>query len=594
MRSRQPFCRGRSAFVAGIVLVGLNNAAQATIGSIDSELANSFTLPLAEFPPATETEGPPSPPIVLAQAAAPAAGKAAPAAAANPGNAGNAQGAGGNNNTTPPLGSVLDTPLGQTPSVPGGGVDNGMPAWEIDGRANLTEIVTDNVGLGRNRREADLISEFSAGVTVTTDTPRLLGVMSYTGTYRQALSTSGQNRFMQYGILNEHATLIPDYFTIDFLGNANEVDRLGLGVANNSLRSNAGTTQIFSLGASPDLRSQVGRLGFVDLNYFYDQLWTDRNTGPIVSPLGSVGALTGSKRQLARASFQMPGTLDARLQTTVSVDGSEMTTGGGLGTFRRASAQLSNEYQLVRSFSLIGQGGWETLSDSQIAKLNGKGVIWNFGGHWQPNVDSSIYLLYGRHEFNNDISAQWQWQITPVTDFTGTYTDNVTNPLGSLTGGLGGGFITNPIVSTPGGGTFTLPGTFFIPGLQSQQNNIFRQKLLNADLGTTLDGHDLHLAVFHSDRHSFTNIGPKDDSNTGIYLYSTEPIAQDAFVTTRLGYVLSSVSNAVTYNVGVTASYRLTPTLDGSLGYDFVHRDISVRGFAFTTNSITLRLRKAI
>lgn len=595
LRSRRPFCRGRAAFVAGIVLVGLNNAAQATIGSIGSELATSFTLPLAEFPPDSETQGAPSRPVVLAQAA-PAAGKTTPpAAAANPGGMGNAaQGQAGNPNALPPLGSALDTPYGQTPNVPGGGLDTGAPAWEIDGRANLTEIGTDNVGLGVSSHQADLISEFSAGVTVTTDTPRLLGVFSYTGTYRQALSSKGQNRFMQYGILNEHATLVPDYFTIDFLGNASEVDRLGLGVVNNSLRPNAGATQIYSLGVSPDLKAQTGRLGFVDLNYYYDQLWTDRNTGPIVSPLGSVGALTGAKRQLARASFQMPGTLDARLQTTVSVDGSEMTTGSGLGTFRRASAQLGNEYQLVRSFSLIAQGGYETLSDSQIAKLNGHGVIWAFGGHWQPNIDSSIFLTYGRHEFNNDIAAQWQWAVTPITEFTGTYSDNVTNPLASLAGGgFGGGYITNPIVSTPGG-PITLPGTFYIPGIQSQQNNIFRQKLLNADLDTTLDGHDFRLSVFHTDRHSFTNIGPRDDSNTGIYLYETEPAGQDIFVTTRLGYVRSSTGHANTYNVGLTASYRLTPTLDGSLGYDFIRRDIAVRGSAFTSNSITLRLRKAI
>src|SRR5258708_40136041 len=82
MRSRQPFCRGRSAFVAGLALVGLNNAAQATSGS---DYATSVTLPLAEFPPDSEADASPSAPIVLAQAApagggAPAAGGAAPAA----------------------------------------------------------------------------------------------------------------------------------------------------------------------------------------------------------------------------------------------------------------------------------------------------------------------------------------------------------------------------------------------------------------------------------------------------------------------------------------------------------------------------------
>src|SRR6266700_1697511 len=139
LRSRQPFCRGRSAFVAGFALVGLNNAAQATIGTDD---ATSVTLPLAQFPIDNDTDTAPAPPVVLAQAApaagggaggaAPAAGGAAPAAGANPGGAGNAApGPGGNpGSNQPPLGSYLDNPYGVYsigPAMPGAA----GPAWVI-------------------------------------------------------------------------------------------------------------------------------------------------------------------------------------------------------------------------------------------------------------------------------------------------------------------------------------------------------------------------------------------------------------------------------------------------------------------------------
>jgi hypothetical protein len=139
----------------------LNNAAQATI---DSELATGVTLPLAEFPPDSETEGSPSPPIVLAQAA-PAAGRAAGNAPQGQGQGGNNQGQGGNNNGLPPLGSALDYPYSLVPSVPGGGPING-PAWEIDGRLNLTETGTDNVGLSHGSRGADLISELARALAL--------------------------------------------------------------------------------------------------------------------------------------------------------------------------------------------------------------------------------------------------------------------------------------------------------------------------------------------------------------------------------------------------------------------------------------------
>ena len=607
MRSRQPFCRGRSAFVAGLALVGLNNAAQATIGS---EYATSITLPLAQFPIDNEADASSSSlPIVLAQAGpaagggAPAAGGgAAPAGGANPGGAGAAPGAGGNANTLAPLGSYQDNPYGvSTSGLPTGTAVAGQPAWEIVGRVGDDEIVSDNVTHTHSNQKSDLISQFSAGVTVTADTPRLEGTLGYNALYRYALSVKNQNRFSQFGAMRAHTTLVPDYFTVDLFGNVSELERLGLGLTNSALLTNSETTQTYTLGISPDVRSQVGRLGFVDLNYYYSQLWTDRNTGPIVTPFGTIGALTGSKRQQARAMFQMPGTLDARLQTTVSVDGSEMTTGGGFSTFRRASAMLGNEFQLTRSFSLIGQGGYETLSNKQIFQLNGDGAIWDAGGRWQPNIDSSLLLLYGRHELNDDFSSQWEWQITPITEFSGRYTDGVGNPQSSLLsgglgsglgGGFGSGFLSNPILNTPLG-PVTLPVLNF-PNSQTQQNSIFRHKLLTAELSTTLDGHEIHVTAFRSTRASFSSKSPGQDTSTGIYFVTSEPITQDLTANLRLGYANNSLGNSNSYNVGFNVNYHMTETLDGSIGYDFARRDVAQKSLGFTSNTITFRLRKAI
>ncbi len=618
LRSRQPFCRGRSAFVAGFALVGLNNAAQATIGSDD---ATSVTLPLAQFPIDNDTDTAPAPPVVLAQAApaagggaggaAPAAGGAAPAAGANPGGAGNAApGTGGNVNPgLPTLGSDQDNPYGVSTSGVAPATAN-QPAWVIGGQVSDSEIATDNVGHSHNNHQSDLISQLSAGFTVSADTPRLEGTFGYTGNYRTALSHSGQDRFSQFGLLRAHTTLVPDYFTVDLFGNATELDRLGVGISNNALLTNTETTQIYSLGVSPDVKSRFGQIGFVDLNYYYNQFWTDRNTGPIVTPFGVVGALTGSKLQQARASFQMPGTLDARLQTVLSVDGSEMTT-GRLGTFRRASAYMSNEYQLVRSFSLIGVGGWETLSDKQIPFLNGRGPIWDAGGRWEPNVDSSILVLYGRSELSDHFSADAEWQITPLTSFVARYMDGIGNAQSSLLaglGGLGGGFgsgfgnfpVLPPIINTPSGPIMVPPNLVGVPLLNfppnglTQQNNVYRTKMLTAELSTMFEDHPIRLSVIRTMRTSLTNIGPREDSTTAVYLATSEPITPDITANARLGFATNSVSNANTYNLSVNANYHFTQTLDGSLGYDFVLRDSAIKALGFTSNAITLRLRKAI
>jgi len=96
-------------------------------------------------------------------------------------------------------------------------------------------------------------------------------------------------------------------------------------------------------------------------------------------------------------------------------------------------------------------------------QINGNGPIWDAGGRWQPNPDSNIVLLYGRHELNDDFSGQAVWQITPITEFTARYIDAVGNPQSSLLsgglgssfgGGFGAGFLGNP----GGPGNFTKEG----------------------------------------------------------------------------------------------------------------------------------------
>jgi uncharacterized protein (PEP-CTERM system associated) len=100
--------------------------------------------------------------------------------------------------------------------------------------------------------------------------------------------------------------------------------------------------------------------------------------------------------------------------------------------------------------------------------------------------------------------------------------------------------------------------------------------------------------VIRTMRNSLTNIGPREDSTTAAYLTSSEPITPDITVNARLGFATNSLSNGNTYNLGVNANYHFTETLDGSLGYDFIMRDSSIKALGFTANAITFRLRKAL
>jgi len=167
-------------------------------------------------------------------------------------------------------------------------------------------------------------------------------------------------------------------------------------------------------------------------------------------------------------------------------------------------------------------------------------------------------------------------------------------------GGFGlGNFILPPIINTPNGPIVVPPNLVGVPlvnfpNTQTQQNNVYRHKLLTANLTTMIDDYDVHLTFFRSMRTSLTNIGPREDSSTGINLTTSEPITEDITASVRLGYSTDSFSHGNTYNLGLSGNYHMTPTLDAGVRYDFIRRDTALKSAGFTTNAITLTLRKAI
>jgi len=597
-----------------LALAGLDSAAHATA---EPDYATDIVLPLPAFPAHSGwlTQGL-QPRLILLAAEA----DEAPASSETPAPATPAPNAPPPTNPAEPFFGAADPagPFADLLGTVNQAKSKDAPAWLIAPHVGLDEIARDQEQ-SHGRGHFDLISALSAGVTMSGDTPRFQGLLSYTGTIRHAAGNKDENRFTQYGTASGHATILPDIFFLDLHANAHELARLGNGIPNPDLLSNSDSTQLLMASAAPDFRERVGELGFLDARYTYSQLWAQRNTGPIDLAGFTVAPLSDATMQSARAVFQMPGTIDARLLQEFSGHGNSIDSAGGIGRFRKGAGEFINEYQLTRSLSTIAEVGYESLSDPNVPPANGQGITWSGGGRYRPNSDSSILLLYGRHDLKTDVAGEIQWRLTPLTTLFAAYTDSLTTSQQTLLGNnqaslpgedgpaLGVTFEDDPLIAIlddpslgpnreqRNGAAAGVP-LLDADNFTLHQNGIFRSKLFRTSLTSDLaDGSTVTVTLFHSERTALTLQSRRPQlTNEGIRATWAPVITEDITGRVEAGARSDEITHGKTYNIAFAAEYHFSPTFNGGLRYDFlVHENGTGSQGSSYTNALTLTLRKS-
>jgi uncharacterized protein (PEP-CTERM system associated) len=403
---------------------------------------------------------------------------------------------------------------------------------------------------------------------------------------------------------------------VDLHGTAHEIARDGLGLPNPSLASPADLTQAYSFSVSPDFKTRIGYFGIFDVRYAYSRLWLDNNRelAPDADPFD------GSEQQQLRADLRMPGTLLPRLLSDIVASGMSSRVKRIQGGFRRAFGELVNEYQITRSISAIGGAGYETFGNKEIEPLNGEGAIWDLGGRWRPNPDSSLMVLYGRHDQETGVSGEIQWRFTPVSAFYAAHTDSITsaqqsfieNNFDSLLGpegpSVGVTFDQNPTISTlknqrdslyrrpqdidVGSG---LP-LFEVNNYMPFSRGFFRLKQSRAALYRNIGGDSIYLSAFHLERTSLIN----DDSpivKTNGFTLSWSPVLSGRLIArAEAGYRVIEKSDGETSfdrqalaNASGTLTYQVNPSLSASIRYDYTRRVLAP---TVVTNAVSITLGK--
>ena len=569
-------------------------------------------LPFAELAPdgepiAADAEGGPEPPGPEPESALEAPeGEPAPAAENEPSV---------DLPPPPPPRSARESPFAGALDVARQAQDPLAPAWLFQPRAMLDATVTDNARHTHLNHQSDLISRISAGLSLSADTPRLQGLASATVSFRRALNDSHYNLFSANGYLVSELTVSPNLF-LDLHGTAHDIDRSGLGVPNPQLLTPEEQTQTYVLSVSPVLKARVGDFGLADLRYAYSRMWVDKNTG-VTATLPPLG---GANEQQVHADLRMPGTMMYRLLSEVSANASAIQVNKFPGTFKRASGELINEYMLTRSISAIAAGGYETLADEGVVRLNGEGAIWDAGARWRPNADSSLMVLYGRHDLKTDIAAEFRWRFAPTTAFYAAHTDSinatqpsfVTNNLDALLGpegpSVGITFDQNPTIAALNNtsiGLYRRPQDIglgiglpldeinnFLPAA----NGFFRLKQSRAALFSDVAGQAISLIGFHLERTSLVGIRPPTEKSDGVVLAWSPLITDDIVGRALVGYRIQEQTDAFgelhrsqSFNVGLALNYQATPTLEAGIRYDFIDRKVPA---TIVINAIRLHLEK--
>lgn len=509
----------------------------------------------------------------------------------------------------------------------------GGPAWVVIPQVGIAEYITDNASHSSRNKHAAAYTRMHAGLAIRGDTPRLQAGVAYSLRWRGGFGSGRHNSgFSQIGSALAHGIVVPDFLTLDLRGSAREIQRVGVGDVNPDILNRDETTQVYSASVSPDARWRMGSLGTSDLRYAYSRIWVQRNTGPIVTSSGVLGSLTDGTIQMGHYDFHMPETLIARLVSDITGFASDNDIKGQVGPFKRASGEMLNEYLISQTVSFIATGGYESLNSPRFPLASGQGAIWNVGGRWRPNVDSSILLLYGSRDLRTSIRGQAMYQLTPVTSLYASYINGITTSQAVLAGGANNSFFglndDGPLTSVgydDDAGLATLGGNGFgfsgfggggFGGLggglslnssdnfSTHQNGIFRRKVLAGTVNTTIIGEHFTFTAYHAERESLTgpqfidgvvNLGGLKavqnlDSN-GARLTWSHYLTQNIPLGFQVGYRTNNVDDGKSWNFAVHATYRLSPTLGARARFDSIYHTASA-GRSFTDNTLSIALTK--
>ena len=479
------------------------------------------------------------------------------------------------------------------------GTPSNAPAWLVQPAIGVDVGVTDNALRTNSPRRADFLTVITPSIVVSGDASRLKVNFAYTPQASIYASQSSQTRVDQFFNGQALGIIVPDAVFLDLRGNVSSTSLTGNGLQNyntvsNYNRQNQVTTTTVS--ATPYTEHRFGGWGTARLGYSFNRTLQDANQNQAVpnnvavlnafgSPAyGYTGNLTTQRERVSFASGENLGRFnDYATAQAIQYNGS----GSYRGAFRN---EVSNElgYALTRRITLLGGLGYQDIRYAGAPPVRIREPSYNFGARYTPNPDSTLTVLYGRHDGIGSISFDGQYAPTARTRLIGRYSTGITSDLEGTQDVLEATTVgTSGLVTDSATGAPVSSGSFF-----GVQNGVYKVRRLSLNALLLQDRDTFSVGLIYEDRTNLTNtvsaftttVIPAGQSSTSVYGSATwqHELAPD--LTSNVGFQYGVTNNTQQFlggnagtqtTVSVTAALnrQLTETLSGSVRYTFVSQD---------------------
>ena len=497
-----------------------------------------------------------------------------------------------NPTSTPPS----QGPFGNQPPLPAPPEHPVPPAdapspWLITPQIQLSETVTDNANFSHTDRKADLETFFNPSLMVTGDTPRAKVDLNYSPIFLRNVVTTNNNRIDQNLFGTGTFSLVPDAIFLNTRASASEGSRSGSfgPIAPVNLR-NDDRTQVLAYDAGPEWRFPLIADATGDLRYSIGQTRFYNNTGALVDANGQPVANQISDGTLQDLRlFLDSGDRGNLIAAQFTAEGTRNRISNGGGTDDTGTIMIESQLRLSPSFQLLGSVGYEDLRYSNFTFANVNDPTWYGGFRWQEAKDAYVQLTYGHRQGFNSFAGDAKYPLTPLTSLFANYNETVTTPQQQILNNLNTGQLnaSNTVINPNTG----LPQSLLVNEL-ALQNAIYRDRDFRAGITTLNEPNLYQIDVRYEDYVPVAGLATAD-SYVGIEALWQHAMNETTTFTLNGGYFIRHQSDESTAMIQASIGRYMTPTLIGSIGYQFIYGGSNLTSRQFYTNSITAYLRKS-
>ena len=363
---------------------------------------------------------------------------------------------------------------------PGGALPPGytyVPSVTVGVMGNSNAYQTNS-----GKSQGDIWLMMTPGIAATANTPRVIGTLNYTPSFRLSLYEPGTNSNVYQNFnINGRVSILPERFFITVLGLGYATNTAG-GISPSlsnpvvSASSYQSTVQNIFLQITPTYVHHFGTAAIAQIGYMFG--YTSQN--------GNLGFFPGSNNPYFQASETTSNTGFAilrsgedfgRLGLQGYVIGTESGGNGALSGSHLYRTVGEVRYSVYRDLAVYTEGGYDNQHYQGSTPFEIVAPIWGVGFRAQPDPDNFILFRYGQRNGYRSPYLQATGLLGTRTRLNASYTDTLNaTPLAQT------GLLSTMGVDANGNLYDTMAGAPVLPipvlnSLYSTQSALMRRRL---------------------------------------------------------------------------------------------------------------------